>query len=311
MSTGTAVDVVMPQMGVSVSEGTITRWRKQVGERVEADETIVEISTDKVDTEVPSPGSGIVPEILVAEGETVDVGTRIAVITSGDAGRRSPPPGAGSPQPRQRRRPPQPAPPPEPAPPSEVAPPPPAPTPPAAEAATDDDPDANGDGEARSFMSPVVARMVSEHALDIAQIPGTGRGGRVTKKDVEQYLEERDGATAAAPQSPRPPRSSRLRLPLRQLPRLPLRSARAPRRPGPGSGGRERRELMGSRGDLPLGTVRKMIARNMRASIETAAHVTSVSEVDMTRVVNLRKELNAHYQRDHGVKVSFMPFIAI
>ena len=84
MSTGTAVDVVMPQMGVSVSEGTITRWRKQVGERVEADETIVEISTDKVDTEVPSPGSGIVSEILVAEGETVDVGTRIAVITSGD-----------------------------------------------------------------------------------------------------------------------------------------------------------------------------------------------------------------------------------
>ena len=104
MSTGTAVDVVMPQMGVSVSEGTITRWRKQVGERVEADETIVEISTDKVDTEVPSPGSGIVSEILVAEGETVDVGTRIAVITSGDASTARLPPHRRRPRRRLRPR---------------------------------------------------------------------------------------------------------------------------------------------------------------------------------------------------------------
>ena len=142
MSTGTAVDVVMPQMGVSVSEGTITRWRKQVGERVEADETIVEISTDKVDTEVPSPGSGIVSEILVAEGETVDVGTRIAVITSGDAGTAEPaaPPQAAPAAPER-------AAPAAPAPAARArtgergrasaA----APTPPAAEAATDDDPD--------------------------------------------------------------------------------------------------------------------------------------------------------------------------
>ena len=309
MSTGTAVDVVMPQMGVSVSEGTITRWRKQVGERVEADETIVEISTDKVDTEVPSPGSGIVSEILVAEGETVDVGTRIAVITSGDAGTAEPaaPPQA-APAARQRRRPPSPAPAPEPAPASEVAPPPPAPTPPAAEAATDDDPDSNGDGEARSFMSPVVARMVSEHALDIAQIPGTGRGGRVTKKDVEQFLEERDGATAAAPRSPLPPRSSHPRLPPRRLPRLPRRQRAAPT-PAPAPAAASGTSSWGVEETSQLGTVRKMIARNMRASIETAAHVTSVSEVDMTRVVNLRKELNTHYQRDHGVKVSFMPFI--
>jgi len=189
VSTGTAVDVVMPQMGVSVSEGTITRWRKQVGERVEADETIVEISTDKVDTEVPSPGSGIVSEILVAEGETVDVGTRIAVITSGDGGSaEAAAPAQEATEAQEAPAAQEPAPAPAAPPVSEVAPPPPAATPLPAEAATDDDSDSNGDGEARSFMSPVVARMVSEHGLDIAQIPGTGRGGRVTKKDVEQFL---------------------------------------------------------------------------------------------------------------------------
>ena len=309
MSTGTAVDVVMPQMGVSVSEGTITRWRKQVGERVEADETIVEISTDKVDTEVPSPGSGIVSEILVAEGETVDVGTRIAVITSGDAGTAEPaaPPQAAPAAPAAEA-PAAPAPPPEPAPASEVAPPPPAPTPPAAEAATDDDPDSNGDGEARSFMSPVVARMVSEHALDIAQIPGTGRGGRVTKKDVEQYLEERDGATPAAPQVAAP--AAVVAPPAAAAPApAPSRARAAAPTPAPAAAAASGASSWGVEETSQLGTVRKMIARNMRASIETAAHVTSVSEVDMTRVVNLRKELNTHYQRDHGVKVSFMPFI--
>ncbi len=302
MSTGTAVDVVMPQMGVSVSEGTITRWRKQVGDRVEADETIVEISTDKVDTEVPSPGSGIVSEILVPEGETVDVGTRIAVITSGDSSTAEAPapPQAAPPAPAPA----EPAPAPEPAPVSEVAPPPAAPTPPAAEAATDDDSDSNGDGEARSFMSPVVARMVSEHGLDIAQIPGTGRGGRVTKKDVEQFLEERDGADpAAAPATVVAPPVATAPAPTAPAP-APPPPAQAPA-PTAASG----TSSWGVEETSQLGTVRKMIARNMRASIETAAHVTSVSEVDMTRVVNLRKELNSHYQRDHGVKVSFMPFI--
>jgi pyruvate dehydrogenase E2 component (dihydrolipoamide acetyltransferase) len=304
VSTGTAVDVVMPQMGVSVSEGTITRWRKQVGDRVEADETIVEISTDKVDTEVPSPGSGIVSEILVAEGETVDVGTRIAVITSGDASTAEAPapPQAAPPAPEPA----EPAPAPEPAPVSEDAPPPAAPTPPVAEAATDDDSDSNGDGEARSFMSPVVARMVSEHGLDIAQIPGTGRGGRVTKKDVEQFLEERDGTAPAAPPVAAPaavvaPPVAAVPAPAPPPPAAPAPAAAPTAASGTSSWGVEETSQ--------LGTVRKMIARNMRASIETAAHVTSVSEVDMTRVVNLRKELNSHYQRDHGVKVSFMPFI--
>jgi pyruvate dehydrogenase E2 component (dihydrolipoamide acetyltransferase) len=287
VSTGTAVDVVMPQMGVSVSEGTITRWAKQVGEHVDADETIVEISTDKVDTEVPSPGSGILSEILVAEGETVDVGTRIAVISSGD--------GASAPAPA-----PEAAATPEAAAPAEAEAPPQAPAADEAEAESN----GNGDGEARSFMSPVVARMVSEHSLDVSKIPGTGRGGRVTKRDVEDFLGS--GGPGAPPQvaaptaaaapaaTPAPP----------SAPAAPS-AAPAPARPVAATGS----VTWGVEESSPLPMIRKVIARNMRASIETAAHVTSVSEVDMTRVVNIRTELNPQFQRDYGVKVSFMPFI--
>jgi 2-oxoglutarate dehydrogenase E2 component (dihydrolipoamide succinyltransferase) len=162
----------------------------------------------------------------------------------------------------------------------------------------------NGDGEARSFMSPVVARMVSEHSLDISKIPGTGRGGRVTKRDVEDFLGS--GGPGAPPQvaaptaaaapaaTPAPP----------SAPAAPS-AAPAPARPVAATGS----VTWGVEESSPLPMIRKVIARNMRASIETAAHVTSVSEVDMTRVVNIRKELNPQYQRDHGVKVSFMPFI--
>jgi pyruvate dehydrogenase E2 component (dihydrolipoamide acetyltransferase) len=281
VSTGTVVDVVMPQMGVSVSEGTITRWAKQVGEHVTADETIVEISTDKVDTEVPSPATGVVTEILVGEGETVDVGTRIAVISSGDGAADAPAAAA---------------------PPAEPA------AAPAAEPAaeTTDEVAANGngdgDGEARSFMSPVVARMVSEHSLDISKIAGTGRGGRVTKRDVEQYLGEGDagGPPAAAPAPATAPAAAPAAAPSA----APVSAAPAPRPAAAASA-----VSWGVEESSPLSTIRKVIARNMRASIETAAHVTSVSEVDMTRVVNIRKELNPQYQRDYGVKVSFMPFI--
>jgi pyruvate dehydrogenase E2 component (dihydrolipoamide acetyltransferase) len=280
VSTGTAVDVVMPQMGVSVSEGTITRWAKQVGEHVDADETIVEISTDKVDTEVPSPGTGIVTEILVAEGETVDVGTRIAVISSGD--------GAA------------PAPTPAPAPAPEAAPAAPADATPAAAApaALDEgETNGNGDGEARSFMSPVVARMVAEHSLDIAKIPGTGRGGRVTKRDVEDFLGGGDASAAPATAAPVAAPAA--------APSAPAAAAAPEPKPALATGS----VSWGVEESSPLPMIRKVIARNMRASIETAAHVTSVSEVDMTRVVNIRKELNPQFQRDYGVKVSFMPFI--
>ena len=294
MSTGTAVDVVMPQMGVSVSEGTITRWAKQVGDQVAADETIVEISTDKVDTEVPSPASGILSEILVAEGETVDVGTRIAVISSGDGAA----PAVPAPEPE--------AAPPAPAPVEEAA-------PPQAAAAADSGEeetgaDGNGDGEARSFMSPVVARMVSEHSLDISKIPGTGRGGRVTKRDVEDYLGAGEGGGSVP--APEPVAAAVEAPPAASAPAVPAAAAPAAAAPPKAQPAPATSSVSwGVEESSPLPMIRKVIARNMRASIDTAAHVTSVSEIDMTRVVNLRKELNPQFQRDYGVKVSFMPFI--
>ncbi len=217
MSTGTAVDVVMPQMGVSVSEGTISRWAKQVGDPISADETIVEISTDKVDTEVPSPATGVVRELLVGEGETVPVGTKIAVIDTGGGG------GAGDGQLTEQPTS-QEAPAAADAPGVDTA-------SPAAQASAaslepsqdrphfqdyqlaDGPPAKDGEaqpangvhengGDQRTFMSPVVARMVSEHKLDIGQIPGTGRGGRVTKKDVEKFLAGGQPAAPAAQAAP-------------------------------------------------------------------------------------------------------------
>src|SRR5438067_2861608 len=172
MATETAVDVVMPQMGVSVSEGTITKWLKREGEQIEADEPLLEISTDKVDTEVPSPASGTVTQILVQEGETVAVGTKLAQIGGSAAA-----PAAEAPEPE-----------PEPEPEQEAA-----PEPERAPAVAQ--PSGNG-----KFVSPVVARIASEHGVDPNTVPGTGRGGRVTKKDILDFIEQ--GAPAAAPQAP-------------------------------------------------------------------------------------------------------------
>src|SRR6476646_3865297 len=165
MATETAVDVVMPQMGVSVSEGTITRWLKQEGEQIEADEPLLEISTDKVDTEVPSPASGTLTQILVQEGETVDVGTKLGQI--GGSATAEAPAAESAPEPEA-------AAPAEPASPAET-PAPTAPEPSAAPPAAAPQPSGNG----KAFVSPVVARIASEHGVDPSQVPGTGSGGRV------------------------------------------------------------------------------------------------------------------------------------
>src|SRR5690242_15447938 len=200
MATETAVDVVMPQMGVSVSEGTITRWLKQEGEQVEADEPLLEISTDKVDTEVPSPASGTLTQILVQEGQTVDVGTKLGQIGGSGAG-EAPAAEAAEPEP--------------PAPAAEEAPAPataeaaaeadaaspaesPAPTAPEPSAAPPAAPSGNG----KAFVSPVVARIAGEHGIDPAQVPGTGSGGRVTKKDILAFVES--GGAQEAPVAPQP-----------------------------------------------------------------------------------------------------------
>src|SRR5919202_882146 len=208
MATETAVDVVMPQMGVSVSEGTITKWLKQEGEQVEADEALLEISTDKVDTEVPSPASGTLTQILVPEGETVEVGTKLAQIggapaeQAAAAAEQAP---AG--EPAQAEAPPEPA--------TQAA----AdasmaaasegvgdvaPSSPGSSEAPTAAPTADGSTNGKSFVSPVVARIASEHGVDPGQVQGTGRGGRVTKKDILSFIES-GGAQAAPAEAPAQP----------------------------------------------------------------------------------------------------------
>jgi pyruvate dehydrogenase E2 component (dihydrolipoyllysine-residue acetyltransferase) len=300
MATGTLVDVVMPQMGVSVSEGTITRWAKAVGETIEADETIVEISTDKVDTEVPSPASGVVRELFAGEGDTVPVNTRIAVIDTGGEG------GGGDAQADE----PQAAAEPEAAAPEPAAEAPPAPAPAAPDAPSSEGNGHNGDG--RTFVSPVVARMISEHGLDISAIPGTGRGGRVTKKDVQGFIDS--GGTAAPAQAPDvhdvphfapPPEAPETVTPAAPAPAPPAAAPAAPSvevaAPGQAGPGEEL---------YRFNTIRKVIARHMRHSLETAAQVTTVIEVDMTGVVNLRKKWKPEYQSRYGVNLTYVPFVA-
>jgi 2-oxoglutarate dehydrogenase E2 component (dihydrolipoamide succinyltransferase) len=285
MATDTAVDVVMPQMGVSVSEGTITRWLKQEGEHVEADEPLLEISTDKVDTEVPSPGSGIVQKILVQEGETVEVGTTLAVIAP-----------EGAPVAAEEEA----APEPEPAADAEAPPEPataqaaaeadaasssetPAPVAAAPAAATD----VSGNG--KTFVSPVVARIAAEHGVDVGSVPGTGQGGRVTKKDILAFIERGAPAAPAQPAeqpAPRPTTEPQLRPPA------------APQ----AAGGGEQVE--------PMSAMRKGIADHMRRSLDTSAHVTSAIEVDMSKVVQIREQLKAEYQRSYGVNPTYLIFVA-
>src|SRR5437867_5683122 len=188
----------MPQMGVSVSEGTITKWLKAQGDHVEADEPLLESSTDKVDTEVPSPGSGTLTEILVQEGETVEVGTKLAVIGGDGAD------GASGSEPQAQEAPP------EPAPRDEAPPRPEQPAEPAAAAQT------NG----KTFVSPVVAKIASEHGVDPSQVPGTGRGGRVTKKDILNFIES-GGQAAQQPAVPAPPQAPKAPAPVAAPPPAP------------------------------------------------------------------------------------------
>ncbi|HJQ97981.1 MAG TPA: biotin/lipoyl-containing protein, partial [Candidatus Polarisedimenticolaceae bacterium] len=184
------VDVVMPQMGESIAEGTITRWMKNIGETVQRDEPLFEISTDKVDAEIPSPSAGTLVEIKNQAGETVPVNQVVAVLeTDAGAAASAPAPKAAEAKPAE----PKPAAAPPPAPAKPAAPPAP-PTPAPAAAAADSE---------GSFISPVVRKIAAEHGIDPAGVPGTGAGGRVTKKDIQDYVAK--GGRPAAPSAPAPP----------------------------------------------------------------------------------------------------------
>ena len=309
MATTEAIDVVMPQMGVSVSEGTITKWLKQEGEEVQADEPLLEISTDKVDTEVPSPGAGVLTQILVQEGETVDVGTKLAVIG-----------GDGAPAAAPAVTPEEEAAPPELATQAaadasmaaasegvgEVAPSTQAPEPAPAQAAQAAEAAAtNG----KTFVSPVVAKIASEHGVDPSQVQGTGRGGRVTKKDILEFIESGAEApapapAAAAPAQPAPPPES----PAPPPPAAP--AAAPPPPPAPPPAARPQAEPAVGEQLEPMTAMRRGIAEHMRRSLDTSAHVTSAIEVDMSKVVAIRGKLKKEYQASYGVNPTYLSFVA-
>ena len=308
MATGTAIDVVMPQMGVSVSEGTITKWLKSEGDPVEADEALLEISTDKVDTEVPSPGSGVLREIVVPEGETVAVGTKLAVIAPEGAAEDGKPTEA-PPEPATQQAAEEAAaaggaegetPTAEtvegakPAPPQAEAPAE-APEVPAKAPEAPEEPDGDDGRKEGKFVSPVVARIAAEHNVDVAQVPGTGRGGRVTKKDILGYIETGAPATEAAPAEAPPPEAPKPEAPRAAPAPAPAEPSAAP---APG----ETVE--------PMTAMRKGIAEHMRRSLDTSAHVTTTFEVDLSKVVAIRAKLKREYEERHGVRLTYLAFIA-
>jgi pyruvate/2-oxoglutarate dehydrogenase complex dihydrolipoamide acyltransferase (E2) component len=308
MATEIAVDVVMPQMGVSVSEGTVTRWLKQEGEHVDADEPLLEISTDKVDTEVPSPGTGTLTQILVQEGETVDVGTKLGQIggSAGGAQAEEPPPAPATQAAAQAADAASPAETPQPVQPQPVL--------------QEVQPPAAGNENGNRFVSPVVARIASEHGVDPGQIPGTGRGGRVTKQDIMGFIEQGGQqqqapvapaaapapppAAAPAPVSPTPVAAAPQAAPPQAAPPPPAPPAPAPPAPAAPAQAQPGETLE------PISAMRRGIADHMRRSLDTSAHVTSAIEVDMSKVVLAREVLKKEYQAAYGVNPTYLAFIA-
>jgi pyruvate dehydrogenase E2 component (dihydrolipoyllysine-residue acetyltransferase) len=283
------VDVVMPQMGVSVSEGTILKWLKQVGEPIAADEPLLEISTDKVDTEIPSPGSGVLQQILVQEGETVEVGTRLAVIAPEGAARAEAPVEET---------------------PAEEVPAMQAPaTPPPAAAAPQAPAPGNGGGAERTFVSPVVARIAAEQGIDPSQVPGTGAGGRVTKKDILAFVES--GAQTAAPVEAAPVAEAPAAAPPAAAPpEATPAAASPPAQPTPPAAPAAAPAPVTGEVVEPMTAMRRGIAEHMRRSLDTSAHVTTVFEIDMSKVVALREKLKPEYERSYGVNPTYLAFIA-
>ncbi|HUF89074.1 MAG TPA: dihydrolipoamide acetyltransferase family protein [Gemmatimonadota bacterium] len=299
------VDVIMPQMGESIAEGTLVKWLKKPGEPVARDENLFEISTDKVDAEIPSPAAGTLGEILVQEGQTVEVGTRVAtILEEGEAGAEAEKPveseeDAGTVEKTAE-------------------------TGAAAEAAdratgarqavtgaaAGGDGAGNGSGGLatkeelrRTRSSPLVRNIAREHGVDISQVEGSGLSGRVTKRDILAYVEGRGEAPPAPVERPAAEPSA-----------APAPAPAAPERLDPAavaaSGAAPRPFAEGDRVEIePMSIMRQRIAEHMIASRRTSAHVTSFFEIDMTRVDELRRRNKEPFLAESGVKLTFMPFI--
>ncbi|ATO17145.1 2-oxoglutarate dehydrogenase, E2 component, dihydrolipoamide succinyltransferase [Micromonospora sp. WMMA2032] len=310
-SSGEGTPVTMPALGESVTEGTVTRWLKQVGETVEVDEPLLEVSTDKVDTEIPSPVAGTLQEIKVAEDETADVGAVLAIVGAAGAAPAQPK-AEPKPEPKAEAKPePKPEPKAEPKPEPKVE----EPTPglsynepsaeaetaaqpakaeqaaqPAAPTATPQRPTAPAQGggeEAAGYVTPLVRKLAAEHGVDLGSVNGTGVGGRIRKQDVLEAAEKAKAATAA-PAAAEPA------------------AAKAPAQPA------AKPEPSAKRGTTEkLPRIRATIAKRMQQSLHETAQLTTVVEVDVTKVAKLRARAKDSFQAKHGVKLSFLPFFAL
>lgn len=280
-------NVLMPQMGESIAEGTIVKWFKSVGDQVTKDEPLLEISTDKVDAEVPAPATGVLAQILHGPGTTVAVESPIAVIAlPGEAPGAAPAPAQAEPGPPHVVAPEPP--PPAPAPVAAVAPAPASATPAPAPAAAPSPEDEEGE-LLRQRSSPLVRRIAREHNVDIAQVPGTGISGRVTKDDILGFIERGQAAPVTpAAQAPAPAASA-----------SPAPVPAAPPA-GPVFAGDVHRE--------PMSIMRQRIAEHMVASRRTSPHVHTVFEVDVTRIVKLRESQARAFEARHGLKLTYTPF---
>ena len=296
-----ATDVVMPQMGESIFEGTITKWLKKPGDKVERDEPLFEISTDKVDAEIPSPSAGVLKEIKVSEGQTVPIQTVVAVIDGAGGAAAAPAPApakAAAPTPAVA--------------PAAAAPvaPRPAAAAPVAPAAVAPAAAPQRSGGERIHSSPLVRRMAAEHGIDLSTVPGTGAGGRISKQDIEAVIAA-GGAPAAAPPVVAAP------APARPAPPPPPAPAAAPAPPAV-SGGQihvafesavpREKIYFGNYQVEPMSNMRIRIAEHMVASKRVSAHVYSVDEVDMTKVASLRAKAKDEFQERYDTKLTFMPF---
>lgn len=284
----------MPQLGESVTEGTITRWFKAVGDQVTEDEPLFEVSTDKVDTEVPSPASGTLTEIIVEEGDTVDVGARLAVVGDADAA----PAAEAAPEPepvQQAEAPPEPAAAPAPAPEPAPAPPTPEPAPEPAPA-TPAQADSSDGGNAAALLSPLVRRLVEENNLDPSSITGTGPGGRITRDDVLSVIDRQAQQPTAqpAPQAAQPPTAPAVA----PAPSRPAAPAVAPLTPGSG----DRIE--------PLNRIRRLTGEAMVASKAASPHTVTIMEVDFEAVERVRRGFGPTFKDEEGFSLTYLPFIS-
>jgi len=281
--------IKMPQLGESVTEGTVDRWLKKEGDFVKKDEPLVEVVTDKVNAEIPSPFEGVLIKISVAEGTTIAIGTEIAQIEVDGAGTAEPAAAAAEPA----------------APAAE----------PAVTAATPAPVPAPADGAAPGRFSPAVRRLAEQNGIDPGSVPGSGEGGRVTRDDVLAHLERQKSgpapapapvaaaaASASAPPAPAPATPA-VPTPAAPTPAAPSAPAPAPRPAAPVAAG-DREEL------VRINAIRRSIAEHMVRSVQTSPHVWTMVEVDMTALVRYREAEKEAFRARHGVNLTYLPFVA-